>query len=417
MARALPWLIVVLAFLAPIPVRAGEAEGEASAKKAVDRLKKLSPEQQRVLLERLKRWKSMGEEERARIRENLQTYRALPKNDRRVIEGNLEKWRKKDEAKRGEIQKKHSVWKGLSAQRKDVLMGRYRLVAGLPAKERERIQALPPEKRAAALERLFLAEEVKRLSRLLAPKERAALRNLDLAARKKKALAFLKARREKHLLRMPAELRDKIRALPRKERAQAENRFLRGVYQRDQMLTLLFTPRRRAEFLRQPIEKRDEYAVGFFRREGEKLVKLLSPKARRSVEKAPQASRPQKLLEALFRKRLVQVQANLLPSQRRSLRRLPLSKQWEKTQYFLKVNHRRLLAKLPQKQRAEIQKLAPHLQARRIREILRGELKKAPASHLQRVGIQQLPFLMQWDAIQRLKKRGRKSETASRRNR
>ncbi|MHC5080903.1 MAG: hypothetical protein ACYTHN_17980, partial [Planctomycetota bacterium] len=121
-----------------------------------------------------------------------------------------------------------------------------------------------------------------------------------------------------------------------------------------------------------------------------------------------------KTLEGLFQLRLQQIQKALLPSQQRSMRKLPAAKQWEKTQYFLKVNHQRLLKKLPPAFQRELKGQSLSRQARRIRELMRQELKQVPASGLQRLGIRQLPLLLQWDAIQRLKKRMAKKKTKPR---
>jgi hypothetical protein len=200
---------------------------------------------------------------------------------------------------------------------------------------------------------------------------------------------------------MDPETRRKITALPKKERGQAEGRFLKQAYQRDQMISLLLPSRERSRFRKQPIEKRDEFALTYMRREGKKLVKLLPSRARSELLGAPEAKRPAMLLEGLFLRRLNQIQANLLPSQRRGMKSLSSWKKWEKTQHFLKVNHRRLLAKMPKETRAEILRLPPHRQTGKIRELLRAELKAASLSNLRRIGIQQLPLLLQWDAVQR----------------
>jgi len=395
-----------LAVVAP-PSRAGEDRGARDAQKAADRLKGLSPKQKRLLLERLERWKKMSEEEKKRIRENLQTLQSLPGKERRDLEGNLEKWKRKEPAKRREIRKRLDEWRDLSTRRKDSFLRRHRLFSNLSRKERDRILALSEEQRRKALAGLFLKEEVRGLTRKLAPRERNALKGLDLQAQKKRALEILKARARAHLARAPESMRATWMGAPPKERAKAENRFLRRIHAQDQMVSLVLPSKKRGEFARTPISERDAFTRRFLETEPEKLLADAPAGARSEWEEAPAEEKPKKLLLALFQKRLGQVQAELLPSQKRGMRPLSLEKQWEKTQYCLKVNHRRLLSKLPPELRARIQPLNASQQARKVREYVRKELRASPATPLQRYGIQQLPLLLQWDAVQRLKRHSR----------
>lgn len=394
--------VMLLGVFAGSPRAAAEDAGEGGV---VERLRTLPPEEQRLLLQRLKRWKTMSEEERERIRANLETFRALPRQDRKGLEGSLEKWRGTDPKDRREIEQRLARFKELPAGMKESLWNRFRRLHDLPAGERERILALPEEARRNALERLFLAEEVRRLLKRLSPSERETLADAPLEEQREGARTILQARRQAQLARMGEAERAALAARPPRERAKAEEAFLRAIHFRDQMLAVVLPGSQRAAFLKKPAAERDAFAREVLGAVPAGGPKTLSPDLRARWEAAGPDGRAWIVLEARFRSKLAAIARELLPSQRRILESRPLAAQWEKTQYYLKQNHRRLLSKLPAAARQELEPLPAAQQARRIRDMVRKELRKTSASALQRAGVQELPLLLQWDAVQRLRRK------------